>query len=457
MSTPASGVAASGAIRAPGAAAPLWAVLAFSALNSLGTGMITNGIYFLTKHVHGFGPRDNLLLGAVLGASYIVGSLGVAHAVRAAAARLSWLSSRTTLGAVLALIGLVCAVPALTASLGAGRSPGIPAPWTPWVVASVFGALSGAMWPLVESFLSGGRRHHALRRAVGAFNLTWALFVAVAFWIMPFFIGAPGGDGDAGDPSSAVHLLTLIGAVHIATIGLLPWFGAEPGPHPEDVHPHPKVYERLLAAAQFQLALSYVVLSALGPLLPWILGELGLDGSGRLGPLTLGWEALVASIWMTSRVVCFALMSVWTSWHGRWAVPFAGMALLAAGFAGAVASPLIAGGAMDAARLVLLLSLAGFGVGMGLIYFAALYYALEVGTSGVDAGGHHEALIGSGYFLGPAIGLGVALLFEPGGTGFAGLTIGVLVAMTLAVGVRTVSLARRADGPQNPARSDSDA
>jgi hypothetical protein len=45
------------------------------------------------------------------------------------------------------------------------------------------------------------------------------------------------------------------------------------------------------------------------------------------------------------------------------------------------------------------------GVGLGVVYYAALYYAMAVGHAQVDAGGTHEALIGAGYTVGPAAGL----------------------------------------------------
>ena len=48
-----------------------------------------------------------------------------------------------------------------------------------------------------------------------------------------------------------------------------------------------------------------------------------------------------------------------------------------------------------------------FGSGMGVTYYAAIYYALAVGRAEVEAGGTHEALIGGGYMVGPIIGLGL--------------------------------------------------
>jgi hypothetical protein len=51
------------------------------------------------------------------------------------------------------------------------------------------------------------------------------------------------------------------------------------------------------------------------------------------------------------------------------------------------------------------LGLVAFGIGVAVLYFAALFYALEAGRAKVDAGGRHEAMIGAGYTLGPLCGL----------------------------------------------------
>src|SRR5439155_38040 len=55
---------------------PLWAVLVFSWISSVGTGLTANGIYFLTKHAYGFGVAENYLLGLAMGVAYIGGALG---------------------------------------------------------------------------------------------------------------------------------------------------------------------------------------------------------------------------------------------------------------------------------------------------------------------------------------------------------------------------------------------
>ena len=69
-----------------------------------------------------------------------------------------------------------------------------------------------------------------------------------------------------------------------------------------------------------------------------------------------------------------------------------GAILLAGGFALVVGVPSL---------VAITIGLALFCIGHGIIYYAAIYYALRVGNAEVDAGGVHEALIGIGYVLGP--------------------------------------------------------
>jgi hypothetical protein len=89
--------------------------------------------------------------------------------------------------------------------------------------------------------------------------------------------------------------------------------------------------------------------------------------------------------------------------------------------------------AQDLATLIV--GLAIFGGGMGMTYYAALYYAMSVGRAKVDAGGTHEALIGGGYLFGPLVGLvtlqastqGQEMSFQP-------LIIVVLILLIVAIG-----------------------
>jgi hypothetical protein len=363
--------------------APLWTVLAIAFLGSLGTGGATNGIFFLTKSAHDFTERMNFALGVVLGVTYIAGALGVGPLLRRLVRRLPWLSSRGAVALVLVVIGLACMLPWAAEALTGAKQPA-----AMWVFVAIFGPTTGALWPMVESFLSGGRRGTRLRSAIGRFNIVWSSALVVSFFAMaPLVKGHP------------ILVLTLLGVAHLLTAVLAWWLPAEPAPHLHDEHePHPASYAGLLRLFRTLLPVSYVVLSALSPLLPELTERL------RIGA---AWATPFAAIWMASRVGVFALLERWHGWHGRAWIGWAAIATLGAGFTACVLAPRFG---VEAGRLVLAGGLAACGAGMAVIYVGALYYVMEVGEAQVDAGGSHEALIGVGYVLGPLVGLAAGVV-----------------------------------------------
>jgi len=130
-----------------------------------------------------------------------------------------------------------------------------------------------------------------------------------------------------------------------------------------------------------------VVMSAVSPLMPFVLDQVSVDSR---------WQTPITATWMLARVATVGLMWKLAFWHGRWGTLVASAACLALGFVGIIAAPSLA---------VVLAGLVVFGVGMGAVYFAALYYAMSVGRAEIDAGGRHEAAIGAGYAFGPMLGL----------------------------------------------------
>jgi hypothetical protein len=66
-----------------------------------------------------------------------------------------------------------------------------------------------------------------------------------------------------------------------------------------------------------------------------------------------------------------------------------------------------------------------FGFAVGGAYYAAIYYALVVKNASVEAGGGHEALIGTGFTVGPALGLLAVWLTPHVGSRLLGTVLGV--------------------------------
>lgn len=402
--------------------APLRPILTLTFINSLGTGVVTNGIFFLAASAYGLGAAANFALGIVLGITYITGA-------KAVGPLLAWLrrsprhSTRNALALILTLCGLLCFVPYAAETLNIGGA------WPAWLLVAAYSPLTGCLWPIVEAYLSGGRREESLRRSLGVFNTTWSASLVLAFWaIGPLVEGRP------------LEVIAGLGVLHVASVGLVAFLPREPAAHAHDEgHAHPASYERLLDAHRLLLPLTYLIVSAMAPYLPTAMATLGIE---------MAWQTPLAATWLLTRVAGFVWMQHDHRWHGKWAAPALATVAILAGFGLVMLSPRIGEGAgREIGVAVLATGLGVLGIGVAAIYTGALYYAMEVGGADVDAGGTHEALIGVGYTLGPGLGLAAFAaeaegllakgLFEP-------LVVGMMGTLAIGVWIWTMSRTRRA-------------
>lgn len=401
---PGNGVASEGAV-----ASSLGPALTVAFFASVSTGVVDNGLFFVAKEEYGFGRIPNALLALMIGVFYIPAALAIGPLLRWLSSRYEAISPRRALIALMLMMAGLCALPALVRIEA-----------TIWVFIVLYVPLMGAMWPMIEGFLSGGLRGPELRRATGKFNLLWASAVVASAWLMAplLHMGRP------------LTVLLGLGLVHLLCVRPALALPDEPATVVAELHePHPSSYVGLLKCFRWLLLLSYVLMATITPLMPWRLDRL---------ELSIGWQMPLLSIWMLSRVAMFWLLQHWGGWHGRWRTPMWAGVVLALGFAGV----LLAG-----SQPGMVVGLALFGVGAGTIYAAALYYAMEVGECKVDAGGKHEAVIGAGYTIGPLLILIAALATrhsEGGDTMFFGLLGGLSGALTLVIVVMAGWSAHRA-------------
>lgn len=361
---------------------PLWAVFLLTFLCSIGSAVIYGGIFFLAKHEYGFGARENFGLGLLYGLTYIPAALSIGPLLRRLGR--SGVSPRAVLGVLMVLMGIAALLPSGAVALGLAQRGGAGGPsWPLWAAIAMYSPLSGALWPIVESYLAGGRTEEQLRGATGRFNITWSGSIVVGMLAMGPLI-----------ERHALVILAALGFIHFACLAVVVRFRPAPATHEHHAHERPAAYHRLLEFLRLMLPVAFMFISTLSPYLPGALAKLGVPAR---------WETALAAVWYAARVVTFFALERWSGWHGRWATPVAGALLLLASFAALLIAPAVLGRGPGLG--VLIAALATFGVGVGIIYAAALYYAMEVGSSGVDAGGMHETLIGVGYTAGPAIGL----------------------------------------------------
>jgi len=371
---------------------PLFPVLGITALTSFAAGTATLSVFFVTERPpYAFSAVQQYALGLLVGLSYMTGAL-LAGDVRRVLARRG-VSSRGLIGWLSLAMALLMLVPLVARSDA-----------SIYALLAVYAPLTGVFWPLVESYVSGGRRGTDLHTAVGRFNLVWSFTLLLSFLFPPLLEQAP-------------ELVFLaIAAGHLAVLPVLLRLRPEPAEHLHEKHPVAARTRELLRVHRVLHAVSYLVMYALSPYLPALLGRLGVDR--RL-------HGVIAATWLGARTLSFFVLGRWHGWHGRWSVAVVGGVLVLGGFSATLLAPDLGAAALPCVILALL----AFGTGLAALYTAALYYAFEVG--GDEGGGSHEALIGLGYSVGPTCGLLVCALENGGWLGPIGRDGALLVVITL--------------------------
>ncbi|MBL8764331.1 MAG: hypothetical protein JNM07_08695 [Phycisphaerae bacterium] len=405
---------------------PLAAAFLFGGIQSLAAGTVGNAIYFITTKAYGYSSTLNFTLGIIQGLTYIVGALAVGPALRWAERAYPSLTPRRVLGFISLALALLCALPAVVRNQLAPGSAPTAGSWAVWVLVSIYFPVCGCMWPIVQSYVSGGRTARGLRSAIGGYNVLWSATAVLGLVVI--------------SPALEHHPLDILaatGAVHLLAALSLPLIRSTPGSHVDDrTQPHPPQYRGLLATHRSLLPMTYFVMNAMLPMLPSLYTRIGFGAAI--------WPLVTAS-WHLARVATFLAMQIWHGWQGRWESPVIGTLLLLGGFVGVILAPEVGVPEQRGPCLALLLiSLIAFGTGAAAIYTAALYYVMETKTKKVDAGGSHEALIGVGYTTGPLCGLAAAAFEGQGGAAaghgqwvvIAFVGIGALLAIGVAYAVR---------------------
>ena len=268
-----------------------------------------------------------------------------------------------------------------------------------WTVAVCF------TWPALEALICEGPRS-SLPTMVGLYNFGWAASGATAFFTAGMLLEKLGVRSLFWVPAS-LHLLQL--ALVPVAVRLSKRSDCRPVPNPATPPVAQQDQRRFMQMAWLANPLSYVAINTLVPLIPSITGRLGL---------TTAQAGIVCSAWMFARLVAFIGLWKWTGWHYRFRWLAGSYVLMIACFAGMLLSPSIV--LLVAAQIV-------FGLSIGLIYYSSLYYSMDASEERGAHGGFHEALIGIGLFVGPAVGA-TSLAMVPSMSGAGALSVsGLLV------------------------------
>jgi predicted MFS family arabinose efflux permease len=353
---------------------------AIEGLSSFSVAFYSYYIYFLMRDRFGFSGRDNLAFAALNGLIYVFsawqgGRFGqrrgyfnafkAGFAIMILALAAGWWWSDSALGLVLA-----------TGAFNVGMC---------------------FIWPTIEALVSEGEDAVGLPRMVGTYNVIWAATNALALF----------GGGTLVEKFGFKTIFSLPLAVFVALLGLVFWLqrhahaaragnhGPAPAPAASDPHrPSPAKARAFLRMAWLANPVAYIAINTFIPLLPTLAAHF------RLTPMFAGFAC---SLWGFVRLGTFIVLWAWTGWHYRFRWLVTAFATLIVSFAAILIVPNLA---------VLLLAQIFFGAAIGLIYYSSLFYSMDASEAKGEHGGIHEAAIGVGNCIGPAVGA-ASLQFLP--------------------------------------------
>jgi predicted MFS family arabinose efflux permease len=163
-----------------------------------------------------------------------------------------------------------------------------------------------------------------------------------------------------------------------------------PGPH-RPASPQAKAFLRMAWLAN---PFAYIAINTLIAVIP------GIAHKFNLSPMLAGF---ICTLWCFVRLGAFVVLWHWTEWHYRFRWLAAAFAVLILSFATILMSPNLE---------VLVIAQIFFGGAIGLIYYSSLFYSMDAGDTRGEHGGIHEAAIGLGNCVGPAVGA-LSLQFLP--------------------------------------------
>jgi hypothetical protein len=382
---------------------------AVEAVSGLATTMLIISIFFYTEKRFGWSMRQNLVLAAVEGFVYVIGSLAA-----------NFLSSRFgRRSSLLALYALLAAI----AAIGIVR----PTPVVVTALLVIYTMVISLTWPMLESLVATGLSARQLSRVLGAYNLVWAGIGAVAVAI----------NGTIIDhwPKGVFIIPAVAHALGLLLLWLTP-AGPAPGPAPQEAE-HLQAEDALLEQRRLALWLSrialpatYIVIFSLSAMLP------SLPAVKRL---PTSYATIIGSAWLVARWFTFWFLGATHWWHTRPRLLLWAAVLMLIGFMGTVL-PATRSGSLSTILAAMIGSQIVLGMALGLIYSASLYFGMVLSDGSTEHGGYHEALIGLGQIMGPLAGA-IAQWIWPG-SALAGIAAvsGLVAVAILAAGVAALKM-----------------
>ncbi len=389
----------------PSAAAPAVRVLksgylVLSALATLGSSYFFGYLFFFLRDRFGFGDRENLAVAAMHGAIYVVSAWQCGKF-----AERRGFHTSLTLGFGGLSVCMVAGALAPTAVLEVA-------------IIAVFSVVLLFIWPALEALITEDEPPSRVPHAIGWYNVTWSGAAAAAYFSGGSLYGWLGVGAVFWVPA-AIYAIGLLITRRLARQAALvrraaPPAAVESAHQPEAVLRAPSVpAHTFLRLGWLANPFAFVAIFTLIALMP------GLVDKFQLRPAEIG---VFCSLWLFGRLGAFIWLWHWTGWHYKFRWLAGGFILLASTFVLILLAPVL---------WVVLAAQVGFGVACGILYYASLFYSMDVGEARAELGGLHEAALGVGIFAGPAVGA-ASIHFFPGHAHASAIAVTALLAVGFA-------------------------
>jgi len=381
---------------------------ALAGLNTLATTWYSNYIFFFLRDHFNYGNRQNLWVSALYGLVYIPAAVQCGKFAQ----RRGFITSlKVGFG------GLMLAM--VAGALLKGTVAGNLITLIAYTVALLF------IWPALEALVSENETQAGVQHNVGVYNTTWALGAAVAY-----FIG-----GSLYDGLGAAAVFWVPAGIFGLQLAIAVWVGRKRIEHEDEhenigegvaVHPEETAFHQKIPPKRFlQMAwlanpFAYVAINTVIAVMPGIANKLALSNT-RVG--------LFCSVWMFARLGTFALLWQWRGWHYKYRWLLSAFLMLIGSFMLLLLA--------NQLWLVVVAQIF-FGFAAGLLYYSSLFYSMDVGgeTQG-EHGGLHEAAIGIGICVGPAVGAAALQWFpQHSNNGVFAVTVLLVCGLAGLVGLR---------------------
>lgn len=345
------------------------AFFAIEGTNSFASVLYFNYLYFYLSDRFGYDNRRNLAVAALLGLVYAV----TAWQAGRFAQRRGYFTALKT-GFIVMAVSLA----------GAWMSQSAPA-----TILSAMAVIIGLCftWPSLEALISESEPASRLPRAIGIYNVVWAVMYAFSLFIGGKLIEQFGFKVIFALPLALMLVMLALTFWQEQLAGKVKKQSAEAGTPPLEPHrPPAQKAKAFLPMAWLANPFAYIAINTLVAVIP------GLAHKFQLSPTLAG---VVCSLWGFARLAAFVTLWRWPGWHYRFHWLATAFIALILSFAAILMSPNLI--VLVAAQLV-------FGAAIGLIYYSSLFYSMDAGDTKGEHGGIHEAVIGLGNCAGPAVG-----------------------------------------------------